>query len=291
MTGKPLATTTAWVIDVDGCLMRTARAGGAGGEPFPMAAELLSALKAAGQRILVCTNASQRTPAQYASHLRSVGLEISDDQVVTAGSAAADYIAAHHPTSRVLAIGAEGLVDPLRARGLAVVTTADGGPAGVVVVGAADEYLASDINAGCIAVESGASLYTTVDTPWFHGGIQKSVAVSAAIAHAIGWTTGVTPQVLGKPSPALAETLLRRLDSQPQTIAVVGDATVEIELARLMGAQSVLVLSGATSAAQFDALVGRSRPDLAVADVSELFRILFGAFPPIHSPYDKGVTA
>ena len=27
-----------WVLDVDGCLMRTTRAGGAGGTPMPLAA-------------------------------------------------------------------------------------------------------------------------------------------------------------------------------------------------------------------------------------------------------------
>ena len=281
MSTRAIADTTAWVIDVDGCLMRTARAGGAGGEPFPLAAELLAALKASGHRVLVCTNASQRTPAQYATHLRSVGLDIADDELVTAGSAAADYIAAHHSGASVLAVGAEGLLEPLRARGLAVIDPADGEIADVVVVGAADAYNTAVMNAACVAVDAGAPLYATVVEPWFHGGVGKSVAISAAMAHAIGWTTGVTPRVLGKPSPALAETLLRALGSPPDSITVVGDSTVEIELARLMGARSVLVLSGATSMAQLDALRGRDRPDLAIADVTELFHALFPA-PAAH---------
>jgi HAD superfamily hydrolase (TIGR01450 family) len=290
MSAPAIADTTAWVIDVDGCLMRTARAGGAGGEPFPLAAELLASLKAAGHRVLVCTNASQRTPAQYATHLRSVGLDIADDELVTAGSAAADYIAAHHPGATVLAVGAEGLAEPLRACGLSVIDPADHAIADVVVVGAADGYSTALINAACVAVDAGAPLYATVVEPWFHGGVGKSVAMSAAMAHAIGWTTGVTPRVLGKPSPALAETLLSRLGGTPDSVAVVGDATVEIELARLMGARSVLVLSGATSVAQLDALRGRDRPDLALADVTELFHVLFSE-PITHTTHDKGVQS
>lgn len=291
MTVSTIADTSAWVIDVDGCLMRTSRAGGAGGEPFPLAAELLASLKSAGHQVLVCTNASQRTPAQYATHLRSVGLDILDAELVTAGSAAADYIAAHHSGATVLVVGAEGLTGPLRARGLSVIEPEDGVTADVVVVGAADGYAAPVINAACVSVDSGAPLYTTVIEPWFHGGVTKSVATSAAMSHAIGWTTGVTPRVLGKPSPALAETLLRRLDCAPESITVVGDATVEIELARLMGARSVLVLSGATSMAQLDALRGRDRPDLALADVTELYLNLSALPQYTHTTHDKGVQS
>ncbi|BCT78006.1 hypothetical protein SCMU_38480 [Sinomonas cyclohexanicum] len=52
----------AWVIDVDGCLMRTTKAGGAGGEAMPGAAELVTFLHGRGDRVLVCTNASQQPP-------------------------------------------------------------------------------------------------------------------------------------------------------------------------------------------------------------------------------------
>ncbi len=285
MIASAVADTTAWVIDVDGCLMRTTRAGGAGGEPFPMASELLAALKAQGHPVVVCTNASQRTPAAYAAHLRSVGLDVSDDDLVTAGSAAADFVAAHHAGATVLAVGAEGISDPLREHGLSLVDPADGTLADVVVVGAADSYTASLINAACLAVDAGAPLYTSVVSPWFHGGVGKSVAVSAAIARAIASATGATPQVLGKPSPALAETLRRRLGVPPERITVVGDATAEIELARLMGANSVLVLSGATTAAQLESLRGRDRPDLALADVAALYHEL------MNTAHDKGVKS
>jgi NagD protein len=194
---------------------------------------------------------------------------------VTAGSAAADYITRHHQGARVLVLGEEGLADPLRRRGACLVEPSAGGPlADVVVVGAADTYDTAAINAGCLAVDAGAPLYTTVDVPWFHGGLGKAVAASAAIAHAVGWVTGVQPQVRGKPSPALAETLIRRLAAAGDEITVVGDATVEVELARQIGAHAVLVLSGATAAADLPALAAGHRPDLAVADVAELYHRL-----------------
>jgi ribonucleotide monophosphatase NagD (HAD superfamily) len=100
------------------------------------------------------------------------------------------------------------------------------------------------------------------------------VCVSAAIANAIGWAAGAVPQVVGKPSAALGETLLRRLGLPAADVTVVGDATVEIDLARSMGANSALVLSGATPPELLATLEGAARPDLALADVAELLEFL-----------------
>lgn len=263
-----------WVLDVDGCLMRTKRAGGAGGEAMPGAARLVAALYAAGHAVVVCTNASEKTPAEYAGHLRSQGIDIRDEDFVTAGSAAAEYIAHRHPESRVLALGAEGLTAPLLSLGVDLANPREPELADAVVVGAADGYSTEQINAASLAVDAGAQLYTTVDVPWFHGGLGKSVCVSAAIANAIGWAAGAVPQVLGKPSAALGETLLRRLELPAGEITVVGDATVEIGLARSMGANSALVLSGATSPELLATLEGAAAPDLPLADVAELLDFL-----------------
>lgn len=264
----------AWVLDVDGCLMRTARAGGAGGTAMPGAGELVDALRRAGHAVLICTNASQKPPREYAAHLRSAGIDVPDADFVTAGSAAADYIAAHHAGARVLVVGEEGLADPLRRLGFELAEPGSRALADVVVVGAANGYSNELLNAACLAVDAGAPLYTTVNVPWFHGGMGKSIAVSGTISAAIGWTTGTVAQVLGKPSAALGETLLHRLGTPSGQVTVVGDATAEIELARSMGAHSALVLSGATSPELLATLEGAARPDLTVPDVAALLKFL-----------------
>ena len=63
-----------WIIDVDGCLVRTVRTGGAGGVPIDGAAEFLDELERRGERYIVCTNASELTPEEYAQNLRALGL-------------------------------------------------------------------------------------------------------------------------------------------------------------------------------------------------------------------------
>lgn len=263
-----------WVIDVDGCLMRTKHAGGSGGEPMPKAVELLNALYSAGLPVVVCTNASQRTPHDYAEHLRSVGLPVHDEDFVTAGSAAADHIAHEHPQARVLVVGDEGITQPLIDRQIALADPDEPDTVDVVVVGAASTYTAAALNAGALAVEAGAPFYTTVNTPWFHGGIGKSAAASATIAAAIGWTGGGTAEVVGKPSAALGEALHRRLGVGRSAIAVVGDAPAEITLAHRIGGHGVLLLSGATSADRASELTGEERPDVVLDEIAELHTIL-----------------
>jgi len=56
---KELAAIQGWMIDVDGCLMRTDHPGGVGGEAMPSAGAFIEALYAAGHQVVVCTNASE----------------------------------------------------------------------------------------------------------------------------------------------------------------------------------------------------------------------------------------
>ena len=71
---RRIAAAPGWVLDVDGCLVRTAKAGGAGGVPIEGAVDLLNWLHANGKQVIVCTNASQRPVTYYAAHLRKIGL-------------------------------------------------------------------------------------------------------------------------------------------------------------------------------------------------------------------------
>lgn len=269
-----------WVLDVDGCLVRTAAAGGAGGEPMPGAVELLRWLRRHGREFVVCTNASQRPAHDYARHLRAIGLDVADHQLMTAATAAAGYIAAHHPGARVLTVGGPGLEEALRERQLEPVRPGDA-LADVVVVGAADLYTTAMLNAACLAIaDNDAAFYVTVDAPWFHGGLQRSVCASSAIAAAIASPTGRRAVVCGKPSPAIGEVLRQRLGGDGSRIVVVGDvATIEVRLAHQMGALGVLVLSGGTSPDEIPGLEPLDRPDLQVADVGALVGLMEAAAP------------
>ncbi|MCW5653684.1 HAD hydrolase-like protein [Hydrogenophaga sp.] len=264
-----------WMLDVDGCLVRTSQAGGSGGSAIEGAAELLGWLRRHGKDVVVCTNASQRPVRTYAAHLRAIGLDVADEDMMTAATAAADHIATHHPGARVLVVGDEGLREAVSERGLVLADPRDT-DADVVVVGAADSFQSAHLNGACLSIaDHGAPLYVSVDTPWFHGGVKRSVASSSAIAMAISAVTGVRAQVCGKPSQAIGEVLRRRLGGAGRRLVVVGDmASIEVQLAHQMGALGVLVMSGGTSMEQLPHLPPAHRPDWVGRDVGELVQQL-----------------
>jgi HAD superfamily hydrolase (TIGR01450 family) len=272
---RKIARAKGWVLDVDGCIVRTNTAGGAGGQPIAGAVELVRWIKESGKTLVVCTNASQQTVSQYATHLRSMGFDIDDHDMVTAATAAAAHIAALHQDGPVVALGHTGLIEALREAGVSLAHD-DPRPPTAVVVGAADNYWSAQINAACLAIaDHNAAFYVTVDAPWFHGGVAKSVSTSSSIAHAIEWVTGVSPITCGKPSPAIASVLSKRLAGPAGDTVVVGDvASIEVKMAREMGAYGVLVLSGATSAADLPSLPAEHQPHLCVRDVSALLSSL-----------------
>jgi HAD superfamily hydrolase (TIGR01450 family) len=270
-----IARAPGWVLDVDGCIVRTTAAGGSGGVPITGAVELVHWLKATGKKIVVCTNASQRTPARYGASLRAMGFDIEDGEMMTAATAAAAYVRTHHADGPVVAIGDEGLLDALRAEGV-VSASDDPRPPVAVVVGAADTYATRDINAACLAIaDNAAAFYVTVDTPWFHGGVKKAVSASTAIARAIESVTGRSPVVCGKPAAAIAEVISDRLGLAGRDLVVVGDmASIEVKMARDMRAYGVLVLSGGTGPEDLPGLPPAHQPDACFENVGALLQAI-----------------
>ena len=75
--------------------------------------------------------------------------------------------------------------------------------------------------------------------------------------------------IVGKPSRYMAETFLERLALEPADVAVVGDRiATDVAMGQSIGAAGILVLTGATSAAE----VGSDpiKPDLVLSGLREL---------------------
>ena len=266
----------AWVFDVDGCLVRTDLPGGEGGTAIDGAAALVAKVKGAGHRVVCCTNGAIRPPAAYAAGLRQVGIDISETEMVTPASAGAHAIARRHPGAPVLVLGGPGMVEPLRSAGLPLVE-AQREPARVVVVGPKPSYTAPEIDAACQAVSAGAPFYVTVRTPWFYGGGKRTASATSLIGVGISWLTGAIPELLGKPSQIMNEFLLAHLETDPGRLVVVGDSLdAEVRMAADLGAQSVLVRSGAPT---HDQVQGAGSPTVIVDHVGELLRILDSKLP------------
>jgi glycerol-1-phosphatase len=247
----------AFLFDLDGVLYR-------GGEPIAGAAGVLEALRARGKRVAFVTNNSARTPAMVADQLRAVGIPALPDEVETSALTTAELLASRG-VRRAFVIGEAGVREALIARGIEPVD-ADGAEAEVVVVGW-DRGLTYDaLRTASLRIEGGARFVATnADASYPAPGGRWPGA--GAIVAAIETTTGVRPEVVGKPHAPILEAALRRAGGGRPL--VIGDRLdTDIAGANGLGWDSLLVLTGITGAD--DAGASSERPTHTAPDLRML---------------------
>lgn len=249
------------VLDLDGVVY-------IGGHGVPHAAEALTRARDAGQRLAYVTNNAARTPDEVCTRLRGIGMPVEPGDVVTSAQAAARLLAERlEAGSQVFVIGGEGLEQALVAEGLAPVTTA--GPEVVAVAqGYGPEMPWKQVIEGAILVRDGllwVASNTDMTIPTAHGvGPGNGTLVKLVADYA-----GRAPLVAGKPeTPLLAETLERVGGSRP---LMVGDRLdTDIEGARRVGWDSLLVLTGVTDLPALVAAQAHERPSYIGRDLRDL---------------------
>ncbi len=246
------------LFDLDGVLFR-------GDEAVPGAAETLEALRGRGVRLVFLTNNSSRTPEQVAAKLAGLGIRAEAAEVVTSAQATAELLASRGGGS-VFAIGGDGVVRALAGEGLRLVD-GDAPEADLVVVGIDEGFTYAKLRAACVLIRAGASFVATNADATYPapGGLVWPGAGS--LVAAVAAATGREPEVVGKPFAPLFESALRRVGGVRPL--VVGDRLdTDIEGANRLGWDSLLVLSGVTSAMDLEG--SEVRPTHVAPDVTAL---------------------
>jgi glycerol 3-phosphatase-2 len=261
---RPLAAAyDAGLLDLDGVVYR-------GQEPLPGAPAAVVAARAAGMRVGFVTNNATRTPERVAEHLRALGIDARPADVVTAPQAAVRLLRERvAPGSRVLVVGAEGLLEPVAAAGFAVVRSATERPQ-AVVQGLAPGITYDDLAEVALALRGGipwvaTNLDATLPT---ERGLQPGNGAYVALLRT---ATGREPDVAGKPFPALFEESVTRLAAR--RALVVGDRLdTDVAGAVAAGCDSLHVLSGAHRPADLAAAPPGMRPTYLGAGLAALLR-------------------
>jgi len=249
------------MLDLDGVVY-------VGPQAVPGAAQHLARARDAGMTLAFVTNNASRTPGDVAAHLRELGVEAVDDDVVTSAQAAARLLRERLPDgSAVFVIGGRGLEVALAERGLRPVRDRDAGPVAVV------SGFARDVSWG--RVMDGAMLVRD-GLPWVASNTDLTVPTPHGPGPGNGMLVGVvarfserTPDVAGKPEPPLFAETLRRVGGRRPL--VVGDRIdTDIEGARRGGYDSLLVMTGVTGAAELAEVPPRLRPSYVGADLGAL---------------------
>lgn len=267
------------MLDIDGCLVLSDRPGGEGGRALPGAAELVGALRGSGLPFVVFTNGSARSPRTIGEELRSLGIDVSDDQILTPAVVAASVLSRRHPGRTVMAFG-EGVTGVLASAGIELVDLDDAirtGPRDVaaVVVGWDTEFGSAKIRIAAEALRAGAALYCTSDAPAFASPGRLNVGVSGFIAAGLQHVSGIRYELLGKPAATAMAEISQRLGVAAADVLVVGDDLhLECRMARSHGAQTALVTTGMTDRATAESAPPAERPHWIIDSLYDLATLL-----------------
>ena len=260
-----------FMFDVDGTLVLSDRAL-SGYEVLPGAVEVLATLQKRAIPFVLLTNGSAYPPAEQARRLRSVGLAVEDEQMLTPSSVAADLMRRAGIT-RALILGSRGVGEVLAQSGIEISFPGAGPVKDVqaVYVGWHPECNMKDIEAACHAIWAGAKLYVASDVPFFATRGGRSIGYSFAILGAIRRLTKAPAILTGKPSLHALRFVAKKLKLGIRDIAVVGDdPVVEIVMARRGGATALGVVTGMTSAEEWARQPELQRPHHVLKDIRDV---------------------
>jgi glycerol-1-phosphatase len=249
------------LLDLDGVVY-------VGPDAVAGAPEVLRDVRRRGARVAFVTNNAARPPDDVARHLRELSIDATPDDVVTSAQAAARMLSARlSEGDRVLVVGAEGLRQALREVGLAPVASVDDDPR-AVVQGFSPQTSWAMLDEACVAVRSGlrwvaTNLDSTLPTP------RGPAPGNGALVEVVAQTTGVRPEVAGKPAPALLDVAVDRTHARRPLF--VGDRLdTDMAGARAAGLPGLHVLTGVSAVVDLLAAAPPQRPTYLSADLSGL---------------------
>jgi HAD superfamily hydrolase (TIGR01458 family) len=256
------------LFDIDGVLHVSL-------ERIPGAAQTLLALAEQGIPRRYLTNTTTASTSFLGESLRSIHLPIADDEILTAGSATAEYIHRRWPNARCYLI-AKGTVDEdFRRLGVELVADNDEASAEVVVVGGAEERLTYErMNRAYRMLTNGARLVAMHRNR--HWRTSSGMRLdSGPYVTALEEAAGVRALTIGKPSLPFFRQALRMLDVPPRQVVMVGDdGKNDLAPARKLGMRTVLVCTGKPVTPDEEA-----HADLVLDSVADLPVVFDDLFP------------
>ena len=249
------------LLDLDGVVY-------VGAAAVPGAPTHLEKATVAGMHLAFVTNNASRPPATVGAHLRELGVDAADADVVTSAQAAARLLAEQLAEGAVVfVIGGDGLYAALEERGLRPVQDTDAEPV-AVVSGYNPDLRWRTVMTGALLVQRGlpwvaSNTDLTVPTP------EGRAPGNGVLVETVARFAGREPVVAGKPQPPLFEESLRRVGGERPL--VVGDRLdTDIEGAVNTGYDSLLVLTGVTGLAELVAAGPGLRPSYISSDLAGL---------------------
>jgi phosphoglycolate/pyridoxal phosphate phosphatase family enzyme len=258
---------TAFIFDLDGVIWR-------GHTPIEGAVESVLALRVAGKRCFYATNNSRLTQPQFADRLRTIGLELDDEEVMTSSAATAFYLQGEFPHGfTCYVIGEEGIQAALSNIGGRVLSEEEAestSSVDCVVVGIDRFFTYEKLRVAQQFILRGARFFAT-NSDWTFPTEDGVVPGAGSLVAAVQAASGQQPLIIGKPQPTMLRLCVEKFGLDPQHTAMVGDRLdTDIACGHRAGLKSLMVCTGVHTREQGLAAVDDERPDAIFEDLPEL---------------------
>ncbi len=232
----------ALIIDMDGVLWEGNRAL-AGLEGF------FELLREQNLPFILATNNASLTQEQYISKLKTMGIAVSVDEILTSSMATAHYLAeqVNPSATQVLVLGEDGLRQPLIKKGFTLIDSPyekQNPPADFVICGLDRKLTWDRLAEASLHISAGAKfIATNADTtlPTERGPVLGNGAILAALQAA----TQISPTIIGKPEAIMYQQAIKILNVNSENTVAIGDRlNTDILGAVNTGIRSIMVLTG-----------------------------------------------
>lgn len=252
----------AFLLDMDGTTVL-------GDRLLPGVRTLIDLFRKRGTRFLFVTNNSSKDRSSYCARFRDLGLEISEEHVLTSGNATAAFLNKNMSGMAVYLVGTPLLKGEFERDGIELVPAQD---AEVMVVGFDTAITYEELKNACDLARNGIPYLAThpdLNCPTENGFIPDVGAVLAFVEAATDRKPDV---VVGKPHRPMIDAALQNVALPADRVCMVGDRLyTDIALGK-HGLRTILVLSG--EAELEDLEHSPFTPDLIVEDVQALLSLL-----------------
>lgn len=230
--------------------------------------EVLNRIKISGKTAFVLTNDSTHVRKEIQHNLASLGFEFSVEEILTSSYLTAEYLKEKFGKATFFLVGEDGLRRELETAGHQPST----GTPDVVVVGFDRNLNYRKLDDALRFLKLGSRLIGS-----YGGAVYMSdhgPALSAGpIIKALEYGSGRRAVMIGKPSPRIFRSALRRAREKPSHAAMVGDQ-IETDIigARKAGVHTILVLTGVETEESLRR--SRIKPDMVIETVDALEKLL-----------------
>lgn len=255
-----------YLFDLDGTLIL-------GNQVIDGAIELIKRIRETGKKLIIFTNNSSRTRKQYVEKLAKLGLDIEEEEIVTAGYITGKYLLKKNKRA-VYVLGTEKFKEMLEEMGIIVVENPkkiDGKyNIDAVVVGLDSELNYEKIKTVCKLLKDSELTYIGANPDMVYP-VEEGVFYPdcGSIAKMISYAVRRVPKFLGKPYPEIFDYCLEKTGVSKDEVVIVGDRLyTDIACGQENGCDTVLVFTG--EAKKEDLINSEYQPTMVLESIKDL---------------------